>query len=89
MSVRAYRAHAVVLFRALRRVSFASVARVVRMRCRVPFACVARLAVCRSRVARCPRAKSFVSTRYAHRVCTSCVVNSSRLESLIFIKLLA
>jgi hypothetical protein len=38
MSVRAYRARAAVLFRARRRVSFASVARVVRTRCRAPFA---------------------------------------------------
>jgi hypothetical protein len=55
------------------------VVRVRRAPCRVPFA----------RIARCPRAKSFVSARCAHRVCTSCIVNSSRLESLIFIKILA
>jgi hypothetical protein len=78
MSVHAYRARATVLFRARHRVSFASVARVVRTPCHVPFA----------RIARCPRAKSFVSARRAHRFCTSCVVNSSRLESLILIKLL-
>jgi hypothetical protein len=38
MSICAYRAHAAVLFRARRRESFASVARVVRTRCRAPFA---------------------------------------------------
>ena len=55
--------------------SIASVARVVRTRCHVSFACVAR----------CPRAKSFVSARCAHRVCMSCVVNSPRLEPLVLI----
>jgi hypothetical protein len=53
MSVRAYRARVAVLFHARRRESFASVARVVRTRCRAPFACVVR----RSRVSRAlPRA---------------------------------
>jgi hypothetical protein len=83
MSVRAYRTRAAVLFRARHHVLFASVARVVRTRCRAP---------CRvpfAHIARCPRAKSFVSARRAHRVCASCVVNSSRLETLILIKLLA
>jgi hypothetical protein len=42
MSVRAYRARAAVLFRARRRVSFASVARVIRMRCHAPFTLSAR-----------------------------------------------
>ena len=68
MSVRAYRARAAVLFRARRRVSFASVARVVRTRCRVPFACVARLAACRSRVSRVVRALSRLCPRVAHIV---------------------
>jgi hypothetical protein len=38
MSVRAYRTRVAVLFRTRRRVSFASVVRVVRTRCRAPFA---------------------------------------------------
>jgi hypothetical protein len=50
LSVLAYHARATVLFHARRRVSFASVARVVRTRCRALFACVARFAMCRSRV---------------------------------------
>jgi hypothetical protein len=58
------------LFRARRRESFASVAHVVRTRCRVPFACVARLAACRSRVVRvlrrlCPRVAHIVFARRA------------------------
>jgi hypothetical protein len=73
MSVRAYRVRAAMLFRARRRVSFASVARVVCTRCCVPFACVARLAACRSRVSRvvlvlsrlCPRVAHIVFTRRA------------------------
>jgi hypothetical protein len=55
-----------VLFGARRRVSFASVARVVRTRCRVPFTCVARLAACRSRVSRVVRALSRLCPRVAH-----------------------
>jgi hypothetical protein len=72
-----------VLFRARRRVSFASVAcvvrtrchvpfasvvRVVRTRCHVPFACVARLAACRSRVSRVVSALSRLCPRVAHIV---------------------
>jgi hypothetical protein len=57
-----------VLFRARRRVWFASIARVVRTRCRVPFACVARLAACRSRVSRVVRALSRLCPRVAHIV---------------------
>jgi hypothetical protein len=68
MSVCAYRARAAVLFRARRRVSFASVARVVRTPCRVPFACVARLAACRSRVSRVVRVLSRLCPRVAHIV---------------------
>ena len=70
MSVRAYRAraHVVVLFRACRSVSFASVARVVRTRCRVPFACVARIAARRSRVSRVVRVLSRLCPRVAHIV---------------------
>jgi hypothetical protein len=60
MSVRAYRARATVLFRARRRESFASVARVVRTRCRAPFALPCAVHVCRApfaRIARCPHAR--------------------------------
>ena len=70
MSVHAYRACVAVLVRARRRVSFASIARVVCKRCRAPFACVARLAACRSRVVRalsrlCPRVAHIVFARHA------------------------
>jgi hypothetical protein len=68
MSVRAYRARSVVLFHARRHVSFVSVARVVRTRCRVSFACVVRLAACRSRVSRIVRALSRLCPRVAHIV---------------------
>jgi hypothetical protein len=80
MLVRTYRTRAAVLFHARRHVSFTSVACVVRTRYRASFACVAHLAVCRSRASRVVCASR-----------TSClhVVNSSRLESLILIKLLA
>jgi hypothetical protein len=68
MSVREYRARVAVLFRARRRVSFASVARVVRTRCRAPFACVARLAACRSRVSHVVRTLSRLFPRVVHIV---------------------
>jgi hypothetical protein len=68
MSVRAYRARVVVLFRARRRVSFASVARVVCTRCRVPFTCVARLAACRSRVSHVVHTLSRLCPCVAHVV---------------------
>jgi hypothetical protein len=68
MSVRVYRARTAVLFRARRRVSFASVARVVCTRCCVPFACVARLAACRSRVSRIVHTLSRLCPLVAHIV---------------------
>jgi hypothetical protein len=68
MSVRAYRARAAVLFHAHRHVSFASVARVVRTRCRTSFACIARLATCRSRVSRVVHVLSHLCPRVAHIV---------------------
>ena len=68
MSIRAYRARAAVLFRARRRVSFASVARVVGTHCRVLFACVGRLAACRSRVSRVVHVLSRLCPRVAHIV---------------------
>jgi hypothetical protein len=68
MSVRAYRARSTVLFRARRHVSFATVARVVRTRCRMTFACAAHLAVCRSRVSRVVRTLSRLYPRVAHIV---------------------
>jgi hypothetical protein len=68
VSVRAYRARAAVLFCARRLVSFASVARVVRTRCRAPFACVARLAACRLRVSHVVRALSHLCPRVANIV---------------------
>jgi hypothetical protein len=68
MLIHVYRARAAVLFHARRRVSFATVTRVVCMDCRMPFACVARLATCLSCVSRVVCALSRLCTRFAHIV---------------------